>query len=85
MGSTTAIEATYPVIFTSNNDTVELPTQGIRRVRYRLYAAVSTVVDVNGSLLATTAATSSKTAVDKGQTIPLAQFYISSMVTLTKN
>ena len=85
VGSTTAIEATYPVIFTSNNDTVELPTQGIRRVRYRLYAAVSTVVDVNGSLLATTAATSSKTAVDKGQTIPLAQFYISSMVTLTKN
>ena len=85
VGSTTAIEATYPVMFTSNKDTVELPTQGIRRVRYRLYAAVSTVVDVNGSLLATTTATSSKTGVSIGQTIPLAQFYISSMVTLTKN
>ena len=87
VGNKTQVEAQYPVMFTSVNGTVQLPSFGIRKVEYKLYEAVGTIVDINNNILMTTTATGDKVkeGVAEGQTIPMAQYYIGAMLTTTYN
>ncbi|MDE7373280.1 MAG: hypothetical protein K2N18_04375, partial [Clostridia bacterium] len=79
-----SIEATYPVMFASSGDKVTLPTFGLRYVEYKLYAAVSTVVDLNNTVLTTKYAVTADSAVaSTTQLIPYAQAYIRTLVTRT--
>ncbi len=80
--------ATYAVMFSSSGANVTLPTYADRKVVYKLYAAVGTVVDGNGTVVTTQKATKdfadSHTAVQEGQTIPEYQV-LSDMATFTIN
>ena len=69
------LEASYDVMFSSTSGTLTLPTSSDRKIVYKLYAAIGTVVDNNGTVLTTTTADAdwkngSDVIVAKGKTIP---------------
>ena len=66
-----------------------LPTSSARKIVYKLYAAIGTVVDSNGTLLTTRTAKAGEsftdgTIVKEGQLVPDAQV-VSSFATITIN
>jgi len=79
-----SIEAAIPVMFAANANNIKLPSYGMRKVVFKLYAAVGAVVNANGEVLTTKVATANSDgyievgdakvyAVAKGQVIPVAQ------------
>ncbi|MDE5602099.1 MAG: hypothetical protein K2J16_06345 [Clostridia bacterium] len=85
------IEAAVPVMFSSTGDTITLPTYGVRKVVFKLYAVVGAVVNANGDVITTTTATGNDGTslggtymVVKGQTVPVYQAR-SSVYTITHN
>lgn len=75
--SDNSLVASYAVMFSSAGTSLTLPTSADRKIVYKLYAAVGTVVDSNGTVVTTEKATqdfaNSHSAVEVGQTIPVAQ------------
>ncbi|MDE6302127.1 MAG: hypothetical protein K2M36_00870, partial [Clostridia bacterium] len=88
-----AIEAAFPVMFTSSGTTVDLPRYAHRKVEYVLYACIGAIVDINGNVVTTTTATANtgtsftyngtKYPVMTGQTIPVGQRVTTTSVTIT--
>ena len=85
-GGTTP-EASYAVMFSSTSDTLTLTESSSRKVVYKLYAAIGTVVDNNGTVLTTDVANKAfadaHTEVKEGQTIPLYQLLATSVAEIT--
>ena len=86
--SDNSLVASYAVMFSSAGTSLTLPTSADRKIVYKLYAAVGTVVDSNGTVVTTEKATqdfaNSHSAVEVGQTIPVAQA-ISNLETIEWN
>ena len=86
--SDNSLVASYAVMFSSAGTSLTLPTSADRKIVYKLYAAVGTVVDSNGTVVTTEKAkqdfANSHSAVVAGQTIPVYQA-ISSLETITWN
>ena len=86
--SDNTLAASYAVMFSSAGTSLTLPTSADRKIVYKLYAAVGTVVDSNGTVVTTQKATqafaNSHSAVQAGQTIPVYQA-VSSLETITWN
>ena len=88
--SDNSLVASYAVMFSSAGTSLTLPTSADRKIVYKLYAAVGTVVDSNGTVVTTENATTdwtytvdeeSVTVVKVGQSIPECQM-ITSMATI---
>lgn len=87
--SKTTLVARYSVTFSSAEEVFALPTSSARKIVYKLYAAIGTVVDSNGTLLTTRTAKAGEsfadgTIVKEGQLVPDAQV-VSSLATITIN
>ncbi|HCH92074.1 MAG TPA: hypothetical protein DE061_00035, partial [Clostridiales bacterium] len=83
-----SLVASYAVMFSSAGTSLTLPTSADRKIVYKLYAAVGTVVDSNGTVVTTQKAdkdfADTHSEVKAGQTIPEAQA-ISDLETITWN
>ena len=87
--SKTTLVARYSVTFSSAEEVFALPTSSARKIVYKLYAAIGTVVDSNGTLLTTRTAKAGEsfadgTIVKEGQLVPDAQV-VTSLATITIN
>ena len=87
--SKTTLVARYSVTFSSAEEVFALPTSSARKIVYKLYAAIGTVVDNNGTLLTTRTAKSGESFVDgtivkEGQLVPDAQV-VTSITEITIN
>lgn len=87
--SKTTLVARYSVTFSSAEEVFALPTSSARKIVYKLYAAIGTVVDSNVTLLTTRTAKAGEsfadgTIVKEGQLVPDAQV-VSSLATITIN